>query len=278
MDHIVLGMILGIVQGVSEWIPVSSKTQVLLVSTYLLGLNFSEAYAFGLFMEIGTIFAAIAYFRSEIYNAVLALIGRGGEQGLMLLKYMVVSTVVTGLLGVPLYVFVIDSIKGPVVGVPMSMLGLALIIDGLVIRLSRKPRFSGRYLKDLTMKDFIVVGLAQGLAALPGVSRSGMTTSALLFLGVRPDEAFRLSFIDLVPAALGAIGATLILSKHVVEGPLNFVGVDALGISIIAATITSLFLIDVLLRFARSGKIIIVLFTLGILALLSGLASIFTNV
>ncbi len=126
---------------------------------------------------------------------------------MMLLKYIIVSTIVTGLLGVPpLYIFIVNSIKGPVVGVPpMLMLGLALIIDGLVIRLSRKSRSSGKSLKDLTIRDFIMVGgLAQGLAALPGVSRSGMTTSALLFLGgVKPDEAFRLSFIELIPAALG---------------------------------------------------------------------------
>ncbi|GGP21851.1 undecaprenyl-diphosphatase [Thermocladium modestius] len=225
-------------------------------------------------MEIGTIFAAMAYFRSEIYMAILALFGRGGEQGLMLLKYIIVSTIVTGLLGVPLYIFIVNSIKGPVVGVPMLMLGLALIIDGLVIRLSRKSRSSGKSLKDLTIRDFIMVGLAQGLAALPGVSRSGMTTSALLFLGVKPDEAFRLSFIELIPAALGAIGATLILSRHMVEGDLHFVGVNALGFSIMAATIVSLFLIDALLRFARSNRVIIVLFTLGALAVISGLASI----
>ncbi len=180
-------------------------------------------------MEIGTIFAAAVYFRSEIYKAILALIGRGGEQGLMLLKYIAISTAVTALMGVPLYIFIVNSIKGSVVGIPMSMLGLALIIDGLVIRFSRKSRSSGKSLKDLTMKDFIIVGLAQGLAALPGVSRSGMTTSALLFLGVKPDEAFRLSFIELVPAALGAIGATLILSKHVVEGSLSLVGVGCIG-------------------------------------------------
>ncbi|TRM81234.1 undecaprenyl-diphosphatase, partial [Sulfolobus sp. D5] len=177
MDAILIGIILGIVQGISEWIPISSKTQILLVSTLILGLSFSQGYAFGLFMEIGTIFAAIIYFRREVYNVILAIVklGKGGD--LKLLVYLIVVTIITGIVGVPIYLFIVNLITGPVVGIPMSILGLVLIIDGLVIYLSRKKFVPNRSLKDMRLKDFIIIGIAQGLAALPGVSRSGMTTS-----------------------------------------------------------------------------------------------------
>jgi len=277
MDALVLGIVLGLIQGISEWIPISSKTQILLASTFILGLGFSEGYVFGLFMEIGTIFAAIIYFRKEIYRVLIALIGKGTQEDVVLLKYIVVSTIITGIMGVPIYLFIINLIKGPVIGIPMSILGLILISDGIVIYFSRKSYVPRKSLKDLTIKDFVIVGFAQGLAALPGVSRSGMTTSALLLLGVKPEEAFRLSFIELIPAALGAIGVTLIFSKHTVETTLHIISFEALGISIVVATIVSIFLISALLRFARSNRILLIVFTLGALALISGLVSSITG-
>ncbi len=277
MNSLVLGIILGLVQGISEWLPISSKTQILLASTFLLGLSFSKGYIFGLFMEIGTIFAAIIYFRKEIYGVIMALVGRGSENDMIMLKYIIVSTIITGVMGVPIYIFIEGLVKGPVVGIPMSILGLVLILDGIVIYLSRKSYAPRRSLHDLSIKDFIIVGLAQGLAALPGVSRSGMTTSALLLLGVKPEDAFRLSFIELIPAALGAIGVTLIFSKHAVESTTNLISFSALGISIIIATLISLLLIDALLRFARSNRILLLVFTLGVIALISGIISSITG-
>ncbi|MFP3044270.1 MAG: undecaprenyl-diphosphate phosphatase [Thermocladium sp.] len=277
MNSIILGIILGLVQGISEWLPISSKTQILLASTFLLGFSFSKGYAFGLFMEIGTIFAAIIYFRKEIYGVIMALVGRGSENDIIMLKYIVVSTIITGVMGVPIYIFIEGLIKGPVIGIPMSILGSVLILDGIIIYLSRKAYAPRRSLQDLSIKDFVIVGLAQGLAALPGVSRSGMTTSALLLLGVKPEDAFRLSFIELIPAALGAIGVTLIFSKHTVENAANLISLNALGISIIVATLISLLLINALLRFARSNRILLLVFTLGIIALISGIISSITG-
>src|SRR5271154_6531541 len=82
-QQVIYGIILGVVQGISEWLPISSKTQILFVSTYLLNLNINEAYAFGLFMEIGTLFAALIYFRKEITSLVNTLIGRGDADSKM---------------------------------------------------------------------------------------------------------------------------------------------------------------------------------------------------
>ncbi|MCG3109343.1 Undecaprenyl-diphosphatase [Metallosphaera sp. J1] len=273
MNYILVGIVLGLVQGISEWLPISSKTQVLIASTFLLGLPFSLAYSFGLFMEIGTIFAAVIYFRREIVRLFKAMVGRGTALDLKLLKFVIIITVITGMVGVPLYLFVIDLVTSAVVGIPMTILGIILILDGVVIYLTRRRYVPRRGLEELGWRDMVIIGLAQGLAALPGVSRSGMTTSAMILLGVKPEEAFRLSFISLIPAALGAIGVTVLFSKAEVVQAVHLINVTGLAVSMIVATGISLVLIDALLKFARSGKVLILVFTLGLLAILSGLLS-----
>ncbi|BBL47004.1 undecaprenyl-diphosphate phosphatase [Metallosphaera sedula] len=273
MNYVLVGIVLGLVQGISEWLPISSKTQVLIASTFLLGLPFSLAYAFGLFMEIGTIFAAVIYFRREIVRLVKALVGRGTSQDVKLLKFVVVITLITGMIGVPLYLFVINLVTSAVVGIPMTVLGVILVLDGIVIYLTRRRHVPRRGLNELTWRDMVIVGIAQGLAALPGVSRSGMTTSAMILLGVKPEEAFRLSFLSLIPAALGAIGVTVIFSKAEVVQAVHLINVTGLAVSMIVATGISLVLIDALLKFARSGRVLILVFSLGVLAILSGILS-----
>ncbi|ADX84721.1 undecaprenyl-diphosphate phosphatase [Saccharolobus islandicus] len=271
MDYILIGVILGIVQGISEWIPISSKTQVLIVSSSLLGLSFSVAYSFGLFMEIGTIAAAIIYFRREISGLLKALVRMSSRrEDYLLLKFLVIVTIITGLMGVPLYLFVISL---PILGLPMTVLGVVLLIDGIIIYLSRKNYIPRKGLHDLRLRDIIIVGIAQGLAALPGVSRSGITTSALILLGVKPEEAFKLSFISLIPAALGAIGVTVLFSKHEVSQAVHSVSLSGLLISIVVATFVSIFFINALLRFARTNKVVVLVIILGIIAIISGILS-----
>ena len=73
--QLLYSVIIGIIQGISEWLPISSKTQIIVASTYLLKLSFQQAYTFGLFMEIGTLVAAIIYFRKELAELVQVLLG-----------------------------------------------------------------------------------------------------------------------------------------------------------------------------------------------------------
>ncbi|MEM4802172.1 MAG: undecaprenyl-diphosphatase, partial [Metallosphaera sp.] len=90
---------------------------------------------------------------------------------------------------------------------------------------------------------------------------------------VKPEEAFRLSFLSLIPAALGAIGVTVIFSKAEVVQAVHLINVTGLAVSMIVATGISLVLIDALLKFARSGRVLILVFSLGVLAILSGILS-----
>ena len=265
--------IIGIIQGISEWLPISSKTQIIVSSTYLLQLTFQQAYTFGLFMEIGTIIAAIVYFRKELIEMIQVLLGSKNKAHRKILIYVVIVTLITGIIAAPLYL-VAESISGIALGIPMLIVGLVLLADAVVIRYSRKRREKGmnsRKLENLTLRDYALIGIVQGIAALPGVSRSGTTTSAMLLLDVEPDEAFRLSFLAGIFASIGAFGLTLVASKSNVAVAVAGIGLAGLAVAIIVSTIVSLFLIDFLIKVAGKSKIIYLITALGIIAMASGL-------
>ncbi|MDE1865585.1 MAG: undecaprenyl-diphosphate phosphatase [Candidatus Micrarchaeota archaeon] len=276
MNNILIGAVLGLVQGISEWLPISSKTQVGIASIALLHLTFSQAYTFGLFMEIGTILAAIIYFRREIYSLIRVLVLRGNHEEKRLFTYVLITTIVTGAIGAVLYLYV-DSISGGIpLGIPMVIIGLILIADSLVIWHSRTKQRYGkntRKFKDLTIRDYLLVGIVQGIAALPGVSRSGITTSAMLLMNIEPDEAFRLSFLVGIFAAGGAFALTLLASHTNVSSALSSIGLAGLAAAIIVAIIVSLFLIDFLIKIAGKSKIVYLTAALGILAIASGVVA-----
>lgn len=277
MTNWLLGIILGVVQGISEWLPVSSKTQVIIASSYLFGLSFSQGYALGLFLEAGTFVAAVAYFRKEVYQILKALVGRGTSDGKLMLKYLVVVTAVTAILGVAIYQLISEALVGPVLGLPMIALGLVLIGDGAIITYSKGKYSPTKGLADLKFRDMVLIGLAQGVSAFPGVSRSGATVSAMLLLGIRPSESFRLSFIALIPASVGAAGVTILFSKTALETTLSQVGTSTIIIAILVTILVGVLSIRALLRFAGSKHITLLVFALGLLAIFSGVSSILSG-
>ena len=272
----ITSVVIGIVQGISEWLPISSKTQILIVSQYMLHISTADAYSFGLFMEIGTVIAAIIYFRKELYKLlkVLFLVSKEHEDRMMF-TYVVIATFMTGLIGVPIY-FVSDKLAnlGGSLGIIMILLGLVLIGDGVLIKhaRSKQSKFGGntRRFKDMSIKDYIIIGITQGLAALPGVSRSGITTSTMILMKIEPDEAFRLSFIVGIFASAAAFLLTLIVSKVNIAAAVAGIGITGILIAIVVAAIISMFLIDFLIKVAGKSKIVYLVVALGLIAIASG--------
>ena len=225
-------------------------------------------------MEIGTILAAIIYFRKELADLIKVLLGSKDPANKKLLVYVVVVTIMTGLIGTPLYL-IADSITGVSIGIPMIAIGLVLIVDAIIIRYSRKRQEktpNTRKFNDLGIKDYVLVGIAQGIAALPGVSRSGITTSTMIILNVEADEAFRLSFLVGIFAAIAAFGLTLVASKANVTAALAGIGTIGLAAAIITSTIVSLFLVNFLINVAGKSKIVYVTSALGVIAIAGGVA------
>lgn len=273
MTNWLLGLVLGFVQGVSEWLPISSKTQIIFASTFLFGLTFAEAYALGLFLEAGTFIAALYYFRREVWGVLRALVGKGDAEGRLLLKFLVVVTAFTAIVGVAIYMTVSETVAGPVLGIPMMALGCILIADGIVITVAKGRFVPTKSLRDLSTRDLVIVGLIQGVAALPGVSRSGATVSAMLLLGINPKDSFRLSFLALIPASVGAAGVTVLLSPVQISAALAAVGLPVILIAILISVLIGVVFIRVLLRAAGSSRIALLAVSLGVLAIFSGIAS-----
>jgi undecaprenyl-diphosphatase len=278
LSNWLLGIVLGIVQGVSEWLPVSSKTQVIIASTFLFGLGIKEAYALGLFLEAGTFIAALSYFRKEVWNVLKSLVGKGDQEGRLLLKFLVVVTALTAVVGVAIYETALSSISGPVVGIPMIALGCVLIGDGLVVRFARGRSLPTKGLADLKMRDLFIIGFVQGIAALPGVSRSGVTVSAMLLLGINAKDSFRLSFLALIPASVGAAGVSVLLSEVDISAAVSTIGYPVILLAIAVSIVIGVVFIRVLLRAAGSQKIVLLVLALGVLAILSGVTSIVSGV
>jgi undecaprenyl-diphosphatase len=257
-------VILGLVQGISEWLPISSKTQILFASTLLFSLPLAVAYAFGLFMEIGSVGSAVVYFRNDI---------RSLFHDRRLVGFLLVVTVFTGLVGAPLY-YLTDKVLSTSpynIGIPMVLLGLVLIGTGLYIRYSRtRPRIAVG-LEEMKLKNYILIGIAQGIAALPGVSRSGMTVSTMLLMGVKPEQAFRLSYLAYIPASLGAFFVTLLLSKSQVDTAINVVEPTGILIAIATSALVGFVVISYLLKFAKKSRIYVIDFVLGAIALVLGI-------
>lgn len=274
MANWLLGVVLGAIQGVSEWLPVSSKTQVIIASTFLFGLGIKDAYALGLFLEAGTFIAALYYFRSEAWKILKALVGRSDEEGRMLLKFLVIVTALTAVVGVGIYVTALSSISGPVIGIPMILLGCILIGDAVVITFAKGRARPTKGLADLSLKEMVAIGIVQGIAALPGVSRSGVTVSAMLLLGIKPQDSFKLSFIALIPASVGAAGVSVIFSEVNISSALSTIGTSVIALAILVSIVIGVLFVRILLKAAGSQKIALLTVALGAIAIFSGVASI----
>jgi undecaprenyl-diphosphatase len=263
--NILYSILLGLVQGVSEWLPISSKTQVLFASTLLFSLPISAAYAFGLFMEIGSLGSAVTYFRRDILSLL---------HDRRLFNYLLIVTIFTAVVGLPLY-YVTEKLLAENqynIGVPMIILGVVLIGMGFYIRYSRSTARIGG-LEQMGIKNYVIVGIAQGIAALPGVSRSGMTVSTMLLMGVKPDQAFRLSYLAYIPASLGAFGVSLLLSRDQVNTAVQSVEPLGIAVAIVTAALVGILVISYLLKFAKRNSIWIVDVILGVIALVIGVVA-----
>ena len=262
MVNVLFSILLGLVQGISEWLPISSKTQVLFSSYVLFGLPIAAGYAFGLFLEIGSLGSAVAYFRKDL----IALF-----HDRRLFMYLLVVTIFTAIVGAPLY-YITDMYlqhASPFIGVPMIALGIALVGIGFYIRYSRAlPKIGG--LEQMRIRHYIVVGIAQGIAALPGVSRSGMTVSTMLVMGVKQDQAFRLSYLAYIPASLGAFSVSLLFSRHEINGDIQAVQPIGLVLAIVSALLIGLVTISYLLKFAKTRNIWKLDIILGVIAIVLG--------
>lgn len=253
--------LLGILQGILEWLPISSQGNLVLLMIHLLGIESNQALNLSLFLHTGTSLAALIYYRTEfivLLNATRDIRSDANRRERHLLLFLLATTLLTGLVGYALLRLLFTS---TLVGETLTALtGVALIGTGLIQRASHGP--GTRSTVDLTAEDTVVVGLTQGFAAIPGVSRSGVTITALLFRRFRARTALKLSFLMSVPAVLvGEVGFTLLTGLPAIAIPELFVGV-------LASFTAGLVSIHSLTRLTTKVKLWAFCLVLGALALL----------
>ncbi|WP_336000616.1 undecaprenyl-diphosphate phosphatase [Halorientalis halophila] len=224
MDEQVVAVIVGLVQGVLEWLPVSSEGTVALVLTLLGSADPEAAVGYALFLHAGTAMAATVYYRGEIDGVLRTLPDLSLRDPFATetadLAFLIVATLSSMLVGGIAYLALETLVSELAGGAFVALIGGLLIVTGVVQRVAENRGGDGEgEPRSPDLFDGVAVGVLQGLAILPGVSRSGTTVSALLLRGHEGVDSLRLSFLLAIPASLGA-------------GLLSF---DGLGISATAA-------------------------------------------
>ncbi|MFQ5885919.1 MAG: undecaprenyl-diphosphatase UppP, partial [Anaerolineae bacterium] len=194
-------LILGIVQGATEFLPISSSGHLVLVP-WLLGWE-DPGLAFDAFLHLGTLVAVLAYFRDDLWSLTLAWVGSVRERSLDNPQARIAWLILWGTLPAAVMGLTLESLFERLFAAPVWV-SIFLLVTGLLLFLGEGVRKSESQIESLTWLDALLVGLAQGVAIAPGVSRSGATISAGLWRGLEREEAARFSFLLATPAILGA--------------------------------------------------------------------------
>lgn len=186
-------ILLGTLQGITEWLPISSEGQSMLVMIGWLNISPQEAFSCSIFLHLGTMFAVLIRFKDEFIHALK-------NTGSQMTRILIISTICTAITGIPLYLLFREGFQG---GMPATLLiGALLILTGLLLRLKGS---GARSIQDMNALDMVILGLAQGFSILPGVSRSGTTLTVLLMRNLKQDDSLAISFMISVPAVMGAL-------------------------------------------------------------------------
>ena len=196
--NLIESIILGIIQGITEWLPISSTGHLKLAQHFL---NWTVSTAYDGILHIGTVLVIIFFFRKEIKGVLSAFVHLDfkSENG-QLVTPIIIGTIPTVLIGL---VFG-DAIENYFNGV--MPIAAALISFGVILYISK---FGKGQNKTIAIPAALIIGTAQGIAITPGVSRSGATIAMALLLGIEHERAFKFSFLLSIPSILGAAGLTL---------------------------------------------------------------------
>ncbi len=238
--------ILGVVQALTEFLPVSSSGHLVLGQA-LLGVKSAGA-AFEVAVHFGTLLSVLLVFRRDV-AALLASVLRGGHRGrwaageaeLRMVVAIVVGCVPAGVVGLAFRHELEAAFDSP------RLVCVALLATGVVLLATRHARAREG---DVTVAGAFTIGVAQAIAIIPGVSRSGSTIAMALFLGVERAQAARYSFLLSLPIILGATG---LQASGLMSSPPSADMATALAIGVVVAFLAGVGALLLLLDFVRRG-------------------------
>lgn len=253
MNQLFQALVLGIVQGFTEFLPISSTGHLIVVPWLLNWKGLVDSLAFDLALHVGTTIAVIGYFFQDWLRftfAFLHQVPKGWKSvwhdtEARLFSFLVIASVPAGVVGVILDKLAEEKLRSP------FLIGITMVLFAFVLLWADSLRFSKKELKSVNLADSIFIGVSQVIALIPGISRSGSTITGGLIRGLDRETAARFSFLLSAPVILGA---ALFKFKDVVkEG--GFGGnTDIFLVGLIAATISGWVAIKFLLSFVQKNN------------------------
>ncbi|MEP7003684.1 MAG: undecaprenyl-diphosphatase UppP [Chloroflexota bacterium] len=242
MNDLAAAVILGLVQGLTEFLPVSSTAHLILVSGALgldpekFGLSFDVA------LHLGTALAVLLYFAGTWIGLVKDVFARRWQMPLL----VIVGTLPAAIAGVLFESTVSTALRAPI------WIVAGLIIGSVIFMLAERAATQRRAMTELSLGDALIMGAAQAVALLPGISRSGITISTGLFRGLRREDATRFSFLLATPVILGAGAKTLLDARKAAE---LFSAPDVLAAGFIVSFVSGLAAVAFMVRFLRTNSL-----------------------
>lgn len=246
---IIQALILGLVQGATEFLPVSSSAHLVLVP-WLLKWE-SPGLVFDTVLHLGTLLAVIIYFRKDILQIIVGVLNTLKARNLDDPHGKLGWLIVAGTIPAALIGYLFESRFEQLFGSPAIVLGF-LFVTGLILFITERISAKIRLIESLTWKDALLIGLAQAAAIAPGISRSGSTIAAGLALGIKREAATRFSFLLVMPIILGA---GILKLKDAFEVGFSGSETTMLLIGFTAAAISGYAAISYLLAFVRKHSL-----------------------
>lgn len=243
---IIEAIILGIVQGLTEFLPVSSSGHIELGKA-ILNINTTDNLLFSIVVHGATALSTIIVFRKDIFGIFKGLLQIQNNESFQYSLKIIISMIPVGVVGILFE----DKIEALFTG-DVFFVGSMLIITGILLTITYYIKQTN---KNVSYGRAIIIGIAQAIAILPGISRSGSTISTSLILGVDKEEATRFSFIMVL---LPIIGATLLKMKDYFESPVIAGGISAtaLILGFFAAFFAGMFACTWMINIVKKGKLI----------------------
>lgn len=238
LQEFLQSIILGIVQGLSEFLPISSTAHLVVVPYFF---NFKDpGLTFNVFLHLGTLVAIVSFFFKDWIKIL--------KERSKLLWLIIIGTIPAGILGYFFESYIESSFRSPLI------ISFTLIIFAILLYLSDYFVNHKREIKEINWWQSVVIGIAQAIALIPGVSRSGVTMTAGLFLGLKRKDSAKFSFLLATPIM---IGATLYRFRELFELEGNLFNGLSLGAAILGfvfALVAGYLAIKYLLKYLGRGS------------------------
>lgn len=247
-------IVLGIVQGLTEFLPISSTAHLRIVPAFL-GWEDPGA-AFTAITQLGTMLAVIVYFRRDLTRICLAWLGSLRPEGRRPMShdakigwFLIAGTVPIVIFGATFASTIESGARS------LKLIGVTLIALGLLLYVADRVGSRRRGIETLTTRDGLLIGMAQAVALIPGVSRSGATITAGLFSGLTREAAARFSFLLSVPAVV--LSGLFELRVFFGDGDERGTGIVALVLATFLAFVVGYLSIAYLMRFLQSHSTLV---------------------